>query len=76
MEDARRFAQQFYDTLLTTGFADMAVNTGRRVLYRPDSRNWTIPALYLTPKAELLWEPDAVLRAVQDLAENSGASRT
>jgi hypothetical protein len=72
VEDARRFAQQFYNGLLSTGLADAAANAGRRVLYRPDSRNWAIPALYLTPKAELLWEPDAVLRAVQDLAEQFG----
>ena len=59
VDDARRFAQQFYDTLLSTGLADVAANAGRRALYRPDSRNWAIPALYLTPKAERLWEPDA-----------------
>ncbi|MEO7274317.1 MAG: CHAT domain-containing protein [Vicinamibacterales bacterium] len=72
VEDARRFAQRFYNTLLSTGLGDVAANAGRRGLYRPDSRNWAIPALYLTPKAELLWEPDAVLRAVQDLAEQFG----
>jgi CHAT domain-containing protein len=69
VDDARRFAQEFYDTLLSTGFADRAANAGRRTLYRPDSRSWAIPALYLAPKADPLWEPDAVLRAVQDLAD-------
>jgi len=68
VDDARRFAQEFYDTLLRTGYADRAANAGRRTLYRPDSRSWAIPALYLGPKADPLWEPDAVLRAVQDLA--------
>ena len=69
VDDARRFAQEFYDTLLSSGFADRAANAGRRTLYRPDSRSWGIPALYLAPKADPLWEPDAVLRAVQDLAD-------
>ena len=44
MDDARRFAQEFYDTLLSTGCADLAANAGRRALYRPDSGNWAIPA--------------------------------
>jgi hypothetical protein len=69
MDDARRFAQEFYDTLLGTGDVDRAVNAGRLMLYRPDSRAWAIPALYLAPGAEHLVEPDAVLTAVQDLAE-------
>jgi hypothetical protein len=69
VDDARRFAQEFYDTLLSTGYADRAANAGRRTLYRPDSRSWAIPALYLAPKADPLWQPDAVLRAVQDLAD-------
>ena len=69
VDDARRFAQEFYDTLLSTGYADRAANAGRRTLYRPDSRSWAIPALYLGPKADPLWQPDAVLRAVQDLAD-------
>lgn len=68
MEDAKRFAQEFYDTLLATGSADFAANAGRRTLYRPDSGNWAIPALFLAPKAEPLWQPDAILAAVQDLA--------
>jgi len=72
VEDARRFARAFYDTLLSTGLADTAANAGRRALYRPDSGSWAIPALYLTPKAAQLWEPDGVLRAVQDLAEQFG----
>jgi hypothetical protein len=69
VQDARRFAQEFYDTLLTTGLADSAVNAGRRALYRPGSSSWAIPALYLSPQAEQLWQPDAVLVAVQDLAD-------
>ncbi len=69
IDDARRFAQEFYDTLLSTGCADLAANAGRRALYRPDSGNWAIPALYLAPKADPLWQPDAILGAVQDLAE-------
>jgi len=56
VEDARRFAQQFYNTLLSTGRADAAANAGRRVLYRPDSRNWAIPALYLLSN-HLLFNP-------------------
>jgi hypothetical protein len=69
VDDARRFAQEFYDTLLSSGYADRAANAGRRTLYRPDSRSWAIPALYLAPKADPLWQPDAALRAVQDLAD-------
>ena len=69
MQDARRFAQEFYDTLLSTGFASRAVNAGRRALSSPGSRGWEIPALYLGPKAEPIWQPDAVLTGVQDLAE-------
>jgi CHAT domain len=68
IDDARRFAQEFYDTLLSAGYADLAANAGRRALYGPDNANWAIPALYLAPKADPLWQPDAVLRAVQDLA--------
>ena len=33
MDDASRFAEQFYDTLLTTGYVDRAVNAGRQALF-------------------------------------------
>jgi hypothetical protein len=69
VQDARRFAQEFYDMLLATGSAHRAVNAGRRALYRPDSGGWSIPALYLGPAADPIWQPDAVLTAVQDLAD-------
>lgn len=69
VDDARRFAGEFYDTLLSTGRVDYAANEGRRVLLRKSVGNWAIPALYLSPRAAELWEPDVVLRAVQDLAE-------
>ena len=68
MEDARRFAQAFYDTLLRSGNADDAANAGRRAIYRPDSGNWAIPAIYLGPKATALWQSDPVIEAVQALA--------
>ncbi len=68
MDDAKRFAQEFYETLLTTGSAHSAVNAGRRTLYRLDSGNWAIPALFLAPRAEPLWQADAVLSAVHDVS--------
>ncbi|MBA2356568.1 MAG: CHAT domain-containing protein, partial [Acidobacteria bacterium] len=69
MEDARRFAQAFYDALLRSGNADEAANAGRRAIYRPDSGNWAIPAVYLAPKATCLWQPDPVLKAIHELAK-------
>ena len=71
MDDASRFAEQFYDTLLTTGYVDRAVNAGRQALFTaaPGTSNWAIPCLYLAPKSARLWRPDQVLRAVQDLAD-------
>lgn len=68
VEDAARFAQEFYDVLLATGSAAQAANAGRLVLFRPDSMSWAIPALYLAPKADPLWQPDTILAASQDLA--------
>src|SRR6185436_14349337 len=68
IDDASRFAQEFYDTLLATGSASQAASAGRLTLRRPDSGNWAIPALYLAPNAEPLWQPDAILAASQDLA--------
>ena len=71
MDDASRFAEQFYDTLLTTGYVDRAVNAGRQALFTaaPGTSNWAIPCLYLAPKSARLWRLDQVLRAVQDLAD-------
>jgi hypothetical protein len=69
MEDASRFAREFYKTLLETGSPARAANAGRRVLLRPGSVDWAIPALYLAPGADRIWEPDAALTASLDLAQ-------
>lgn len=68
IEDAQRFSQEFYETLLATGYAEIAVNSARRALYAPTSHGWAIPALYLAPNASPLWEPDRILASVQELA--------
>lgn len=66
-DDATTFACEFYKILLSTGEADIAANAGRLVLFRPDRRNWAIPAVYLDPRVRI-WEPDPLINAVQDLA--------
>ena len=69
VEDARRFARAVLRHAPEHGPRGRGGQRRSARAVSPDSRSWAIPALYLTPKAEQLWEPDAVLRAVQDLAE-------
>ena len=76
IDEARRFSQEFYETLLTTGYAEIAVNAGRHALYSPASAGWAVPALYLAPSASPLWNPDRVLAAVQDLLRRFRAEKS
>jgi hypothetical protein len=68
IEDASRFAREFYSSLLATGSAAAGANAGRLVLFRPGSVDWAIPAVFQTPQSDPVWVPDSILAASQDLA--------
>jgi hypothetical protein len=64
---ARTFSQHLSQYLLRHGIVDVAVNSVRHLVYRPDSAGWSTPTLYMRSQDGRLFAPNARLEYAQAL---------
>jgi hypothetical protein len=59
MDDAQVMTRAFYQSLVKDGAVDLAVNAGRRAIWRKHGEGWHIPAVYMSRRDGRVWSADA-----------------